>query len=89
VFVEGSCEVALEQLVVEDGFGDNAADELEVAEMVRVAVRRRVDGVRHTVTGRRTEQSVHRIEDLPRDYDVPLTQQTACILTFLACENNV
>jgi len=38
MFVEGSCEVALKQLVVKDGFGDDAADKLEVAEMVGVAV---------------------------------------------------
>jgi len=65
VFVEGSREVAFKQLVIEDGFGNDAADEFEVAEVVRVAVRCWIDGIRHTVTGRRTEQSIHWVEDLP------------------------
>ena len=34
MFVEGSCEVAFKQLVIEDSFGNDAANELEVAEMV-------------------------------------------------------
>ena len=84
VFVERPCEVAFQQLVVEDGLGDDAADKLEVAEMVWVAVWWRVDGVCHTVTGWRTEQSIHRVENLTWYYDVPLAQQTASILTFLS-----
>jgi len=31
VFVEGSREVAFKQLVIEDGFGNDAADKFEVA----------------------------------------------------------
>jgi len=38
VFVKRSREVALQQLVVKDGLGNDASDELEVAEMIRVAM---------------------------------------------------
>lgn len=38
VFVEGSREVALEQLVVIDGLGNEAPNELEIAQMIRVDV---------------------------------------------------
>ena len=38
MFVEGAREVAFEQLVVKDSLGDDAADELEITEMVCVAV---------------------------------------------------
>jgi len=34
MLVERSCKVTLKQLVVEYGFGNDAADKLEVAEMV-------------------------------------------------------
>jgi len=88
VLVEGSCEVAFQQLVVEDGLGNDAADKLEITQMIGVAVRCRVDGVRHSVSGRRTEQSIHRVEDLTRYDDVPLTQQSAGVLTFLACKQS-
>lgn len=71
VLVEGAREVALEQLVVVDGLGDDAADELEIAQVVRVAVRRRVDHIRDAVTRRRREQRVHWVEDLTRDDHVP------------------
>jgi len=84
VLVERSCEVAFKQLVVKDSLGNDAADELEIAKMVWVAVWCRVDGVSHTITRRRTEQSVHWVEDLARYYYVPFTQQTACILTFFS-----
>ena len=49
VFVEGAREVALEQLVVVDRLRQEAPDELEVAQVVRVAVRQRVDRVRHAI----------------------------------------
>jgi len=34
VFVKGSCEIALQQFVVKDGLGDDAADKLEITQMV-------------------------------------------------------
>jgi len=74
VFIEGSGKVAFEQLVVEDCLRNDAADELEVAEMVRVAVGRWIDRVSHAVARWCAEQSVHRIEDLAGNYDVPLAQ---------------
>jgi len=55
VFVERSREVAFKQLVVEDSLGNDSAYKLEVAEMVWVAVWRWIDGVCHTITGRRAE----------------------------------
>ena len=38
MLIEGSGKVALQQLVVIDGLGNDAADKLEVAEVVGVAV---------------------------------------------------
>ena len=84
MLVEGSCEVAFQQLVVKDGLGNDAADKFEITQMIGVAVRCRVNGVGHSVSRRSTEQSIHWVEDLTRYDDVPLTQQSACILTFLA-----
>ena len=83
MLVEGAREVALEQLVVVDGLRDDAPHELEVAQVVRVAVRQRVDGVGDAVAGRRHEERVHRVEDLARHDQVPLAQQAARILALL------
>ena len=49
VFVEGAREEALEQFVVVDGLREETTDKLEVTQVVRVAVRQRVDCVRHAV----------------------------------------
>ena len=49
VLVKGASKVTLEQFVVVDGLGNNAADKLEVAQMIRVAVRGRIDHVRHSI----------------------------------------
>lgn len=65
MFVEGSCEVALKQLVVVDGLGDDASHKLEVAEVVGVAVGCWVDGVGHAVTRGCQEQGIVGVEDLP------------------------
>mmetsp|Transcript_17729 Transcript_17729/g.28304 ORF Transcript_17729/g.28304 Transcript_17729/m.28304 type:complete len:314 (+) Transcript_17729:167-1108(+) len=46
VLVEGACEVRVEELLVVDGLPDEAADELEVVQVVRVHVRIRV-GLKH------------------------------------------
>ena len=74
MLVKGTCEVALQQLVVVDGLGDDAPDELEVTQVIRVAVRRRIDHVRDSIARRRREQGVHRIENLPRNDHVPSNQ---------------
>jgi len=71
VLVEGSGEVALEQFVVVDGLGDDATDKFEVTQVIRVAVRGRVDHISDAVTGRCGKERVHRVEDLARYYDVP------------------
>lgn len=39
MLVEGASEVALEQLVIIHGLGDDTPHETEVAEMIRVTVR--------------------------------------------------
>ena len=51
MFVKGTCEVTLEQLIVVYGFCNDTTDKFEVGEMVRIAVRRRIDHVRHSVPG--------------------------------------
>lgn len=89
VFVEAACEVTLQQSVIVHRLGHHAADELEVTEMVRVAVRRRVDGISDPVAGRGAEQSVHGVKHLSGDDHVPLSQQAAGILTFLSFEHDV
>ena len=63
MLVERAGEVALEELVVIDGLGYDAAHKLEVAQMVGVAVGRWVGDVRHPVTGGRSEQGIHLVED--------------------------
>ena len=83
VFVEGSGEVALEQLVVVDGLGNNPSNELEVAKVVGVDVWEVVDGVSDPVTGTALEEGIVGVEDLPGDDDIPLPQQTSGILTLL------
>ena len=42
-----------------------------------------IDRVSHSVTGAGLEQGVVGIEDFPGDDDVPLSQQTSGILSFL------
>lgn len=51
MLVEGAREVALQKLVVIDGFSHDAAHKLEVAEMVGVAVGRWVGDVGYSVSG--------------------------------------
>ena len=85
VFVEGPREVALEQLVVVDGLGDDPPDKLEVAEMVGVDVTEVVDGIGDSVAGAALEEGVVGVEDLPADDNVPFPQQPASVLALLAC----
>ena len=49
VLVKGTSKVKLEQFVIVDGLGNNAANKLEVAHMIRVVVRDRIGHVRHSV----------------------------------------
>lgn len=65
MLIEGAGEVALQQLVVINGLGNDATHKLEVAEMVGVAVRRGIDGVSNSVPWRRLEKGIHGVEDLP------------------------
>ena len=63
MLVEGSGEVALEQLVVVDGLGDDSTHELEIAEMVGVAVARSVDSVGDPVSRTGAKESIVGVED--------------------------
>ena len=65
VFVERASEVALQQLLVVDGLGDDSANEPEVLEMVGVDVGDIIDGVGHSVPRAGLEQGVVGVEDLP------------------------
>ena len=65
MLVERSGEVALKQLVVKDGLGQEAANKLKVAEVVRIEVGGRVDGVGDPVSWGDTEQHIVWVEDLP------------------------
>lgn len=54
--------------------------------MLRVIVGELIDGVSHSVLRRRHKQGIVGVEYLSRHYQVPFSEQTACILTFLAYE---
>lgn len=51
--------------------------------MIWIVVTSRVNHVSYAITGRNSEQSVHRIEYIPRYYHVPLPEQSAGILALL------
>jgi len=74
VFVETSCEVAFQQLVVVDCLGDYSSHKLEVGQMFRVYVGQGVDGIRDAILRRGHEQRIVRVEDLARHDDIPLSQ---------------
>ena len=82
VFVEGSGEVAFEQLVVIDSLGNNSSHKLEVTKMVGVNLRLRevIDPISRTTP----EEGIVGVEDLPGNDDVPLPQQSSSILTLVA-----
>lgn len=85
MLVEAACEITLKKFVVIDRLGDDAANKFEVTEVFAVVVGERVDGVRHTVVRRYHEQRVVGVEYLARHDDVPLPEQTSCILALFAC----
>lgn len=89
VFVEAACEVALQQSVIVHSLGHHAPHKFEIAEMVGIAVRRRVDGVGDPVSGWRAEQSVHGVKHFSGDDHVPLSQQTTSILPLFPFKHNV
>ena len=64
MLVEGAREVTLEQLVVIDRLRHHTPHKLVIAEVIRVAVGGRVDGICDAIAGGRHEESVHRVEDL-------------------------
>lgn len=89
MLVEAAGEVAFQEPVVVHGLGHHATHKLEVAEVVGVAVGRRVDGVGDAVARRGAEQGVHGVEHLPGDNHVPLPQQAAGVLTLFPFKHNV
>ena len=72
MLVEGPGKVAVQELVVEDGLGNDVADELEVAQMVRVAVGRRIRHVGDPIARVDHEQGIARVEDLLGNDHVPV-----------------
>lgn len=74
MFVERPGEVTVQKFIVVDSLGNNPANKLEVAEMVRVTMRTRVDGVCNTISLRCGKQCIVRIENLPRYNDVPFSK---------------
>ena len=89
VLVERTREIALEQLVVVDRLGNDATDELEIAQVIRIAIRKPIGHVRHPIAGRRFEERVVRIEHLARHDEIPLAQKPAGVLPVFAFEHDV
>ena len=83
VFIERSCEVAIQELVVVDGFGNHSSDETEVVEVVGVDMGTWVWLVSHAIPRRCREQSIVWVEHVSCDDDVEFPQEATCILTFL------
>ena len=52
VLVKRACKVALKQFVIIYGFSNDSSDEFEVAQVIGITVRRRIDHVRDTIAGR-------------------------------------
>lgn len=89
MLVEAAGEVALQQPVVIHCLGHHTTHKLEVAEVVGVAVRGGINGVRDTVARGSAEQGVHGVEHLTGDDHVPFPQQAASILALLPFKHNV
>lgn len=89
MFVKTAGEVAFQQPVIVDSLGNNATHKLKVAEVVGIAVRRRVYSVCDAVAWGGAKQGVHRVEHLSGDYHVPLPQKAAGILTLLPFKHNI
>mmetsp|Transcript_34163 Transcript_34163/g.47568 ORF Transcript_34163/g.47568 Transcript_34163/m.47568 type:complete len:319 (+) Transcript_34163:452-1408(+) len=86
VLVEGAREVRVEQLLVIDGLPDEAPDELEVVEVVRIDVRVRVWLEYIRVVRGGGEQAVPGVEDLARQEQEPLPGQPPSVHTGLTVE---
>lgn len=65
MLVEGAGEVALQQPVIIYCFGHNAPYKLEVAQVVGVTVRGRIDGVGDSIARRCAEERIHGVKHLP------------------------
>ena len=86
MLVERAREVAFEEFVLANGLREEAPDESEVAQVVRVDLRRLVDREQISLTP--FEERIIRIEDFPREDQEPLAKQAACILPFFSYTEN-
>ena len=75
MLVERTCEVALEQLIVVDSLSDNTANEFEVAKVIGIDVRVRLDLIDETVARRGSEERVPRSENFSQNYVIPVVQR--------------
>ena len=89
MLVERAREVAVEELVVVDGLCDDVSDKLEVIQVLGVDVGQGVGHVRHAVAGRGLEEGVVGVEHLPRNDDVPLSEETPSVLALLPVKRYV
>ena len=74
VLVKGAREEAIKQLVVVNRFGHDPADEFEVTQVIRVAVRAGIRLVSDPVPGGSREQGIVRVEHFPGHDHKPLPQ---------------
>ena len=89
MLVEGAREIAVQEFIVEYSLGDDVANKPEVAQMVRVEVRRRVGHISDSIARVDHEQGVIRVEYFFGYDHIPLSEQTASVLAFLAFERYV
>lgn len=71
MLVKGAREVAFEKLVVVDGLSNDATNKLEIAQVIWIAVWRGVDHIGDPIARWSCEESVHGVENLARNDDVP------------------
>mmetsp|Transcript_53247 Transcript_53247/g.127021 ORF Transcript_53247/g.127021 Transcript_53247/m.127021 type:complete len:240 (-) Transcript_53247:2859-3578(-) len=88
VLVERSREVGLQVVAVEQRLPDDAPDELEEVQVVRIHVGGLAWMEGAGLSSRLCEQAVVRIEDLPREDLEPLSGQTTGIHSLLANEGH-
>ena len=89
MLVERPRKVAVQKLVVVDGLCNHTPDETEVVQVVGVDMGAGVGPVGDSVAWRRGEQSVVRVEHVPSDNDVKLSQEPPRVLPFFSLELNV
>ena len=86
MLIERTSEVAFEEFVFANSFSKEPTDKLEVTQVVRVDLRRLVNGVQISRTS--LKESVIRIEDFARQDQEPLSKEAACILSLFSYKYN-